>query len=56
MDGLSVCRVKSFHGDDNTLPRPRDSTEMLLAAVQSLSGRLAAHALNSMGKTRNQSG
>ncbi len=23
MDELSVCRVKSFHGDDNTLPRPK---------------------------------
>lgn len=53
---LSMRRVKSFHGDDNTLPRPRDSAEMLFAAVQNLSGRLAAHALNAMGKTRNQLG
>ena len=51
LDELSVFRVKSFYGDDNTLPWPRDSAEMLLAAVQSLSGRLAAHALNAMGKT-----
>ncbi len=51
LDELSVFWVKSFYGDDNTLPWPRDSAEMLLAAVQSLSIRLAAHALNAMGKT-----
>lgn len=39
---LSVFRVESFYGDGNMLPRPRDSAEMLLAVVQSLSGRLAA--------------
>ena len=51
LDELSVFRVKSFYGDDNTLPWPRDAVEMLLAAVQNLSDRLAAHALNAMGKT-----
>ncbi len=51
LDELSVFWVKSFYGDDNMLPWPMDSVEMLFAAVQSLSDCLAAHALNAMGKT-----
>ena len=36
-----MFQVKSFYGDDITLPWPREAAEVLLAVVQSLSGRLA---------------